>query len=169
MSKAASHIFFEFQLYINFKIWPLKLVDLEPWASMIYWSMTGKRSCNLLPWQEMLQKRKISCWRVHLLFRLISIFLATCQIIFDFLNKSMSHAEEALKGRCIMESMFLMITLLDRVNFLNEQWSFLRHFFPFWSFSLLLKWEIIYIIKHSYLMKAYSWEVLWIRHFVWYT
>ena len=113
--------FFDFQLYIDFKIWPLKLADVEPCASLIYWFMTGKRKCIFLLQQVVVtQKRKNSHRSVHQLFRLVNAFLTSCQIIFDFLNLSIKRVEEDLKVRYFMRSMFLMTTLLDKAILLNE-------------------------------------------------
>ena len=41
--KQSNTFFFNFHLYIDFKIYPLKLADLKPCASLIHWSKTGQK------------------------------------------------------------------------------------------------------------------------------
>ena len=113
--KQSNHFFFDFQLYIDFKIYPLKLAYLEPWASLIHWPKTRqRRSCFLSQSLKITQKRKSSRLMVHQLFKLVSASFGSCHITFEFWTWSLNHVEEALKVRYFMRSIFLVVTLLDR-------------------------------------------------------
>ena len=61
-----------------------------------------------------------------------------CILSNHFLNRSLKRAEEALRVYHIVRSMSLDISLLDKVIFLDEQYLFLRHHFPFWCCRIIL-------------------------------